>query len=92
MFYEIVMICNKWLLRKHKHFFLILTQGHISLLLERGREREKHRWEREIVIGCLREALELGITYAQIGDGTSNLDLFPDRESNLQTFGLSTTL
>ena len=62
-------------------FFLFLNP-HLStcLLIFRERARKKHQCEREILMCCL--------LCTPTSDGTHNLGMCPDREFNLQHFGV----
>ena len=60
-------------------FFFILTWGHFFHCFGREEGREKHRCEREASIGCSRTC--------PTREGTCNLDMCPNQESNLQPFG-----
>ena len=66
-------------------FFSSSPKDSFSLLLERGREREKHRCEREALSACLPHLPRPGIR-----DQTCNLGMCLDQESNLQPFGSRT--
>ena len=51
----------------------------LSLLLERGTKREKHRCQREASVGCLPYSHEPGIAHTGTGDWTHNPDTCPDQ-------------
>ena len=66
------------------NFFLILTQGHFSLLLGREEEGERNTDERK--------KHQSSPVCAWTGDGTCNLSMCPGWEWNPQPFGFRTIL
>ena len=80
-------------------FFLILTPGHFFIAFrERGRKREKHRCKREALMWVrnidwlLPICTCTGDHTCSYWDGTCNLGMCPELESNPQPFGYGMVL